>query len=154
MQQKSLCLRRLPVEHFFGQVVEHVTLAAGECLDKTFRIFVAPQREGSQLEARDPSFGALFQGCHVFLCQHQGHRIPEIGRGFALCEAQIGSANLGQLPAGAQAGEGQRRVGAGGDDQVHTLLQRWEMIEQKRNDPVDCGCFDRVIVVQNQDRGL
>ena len=48
--------------------------------------------------------------------------------GFGGREAQIGSAQLGQLTPGAQPGQGQRWILAGGDDQVH--LRRL-VLEQK-----------------------
>ncbi len=60
-------------------------------------------------------------------------------------------AQLGHLSTAAQACDGQGRVGAGGDDQMHIT---WQVIEQEGKSIVNrLGC-DEVVVIENQDKGV
>ena len=66
--------------------------------------------EGRQVQAGNPALGARFQGGHLGGGKAQPHHlVEELGR-LVRGEAQVGGAQLGQLAAGAQAGQGQRRV--------------------------------------------
>ena len=58
----------------------------------------------------------------------QAHRLVEKFGGFGGGKAQVGGAQFGQLVAGAQPGQGELGVLAGGDDQVHLGRQ---VLEQK-----------------------
>ena len=63
-------------------------------------------------------------------------------------EAQVGGAQLGQLAPGAQPGQGERRILAGGDHQVHP---RRQVLEQEGEGIVDRFGIDRVVVVEDED---
>ena len=64
------------------------------------------QSKASQLQARNPSFGSLFQRRNVLCREGQSLQIVEIGCYFAGREAQVGQVQFGQLPPRAQAGDG------------------------------------------------
>ena len=102
-------------------------LLPGERLDEAGDVTAlgnAAQRERGQLQAGDPALGALLERLHVGRGEVEAHHLVEevarLGRG----EAQVGGAELGQLPAAAQPRQRQRRVGAGGHQQVQLLRQR------------------------------
>ena len=62
----------------------------------------------------------------------EAHHLVEKCGGFGGGKAQVGGAQLGQLAAGAQPGQGQRRILAGGDHQVQL---RRQVLEQKGRGP-------------------
>jgi hypothetical protein len=64
LQQEVAHLLALPLEHLLGQVVQHVTMAAGERRDELRDIRLAAQRQGRQLQSRRPPFGARHQRRH------------------------------------------------------------------------------------------
>ena len=75
-------------------------------------------------------------------------RLPEELGGLGGREPQVGGAQLGQLAAGAQPGEGQTRILAGGDDQVHP---RRQVLEQEREGLVVRPGVEHVVVVEDED---
>ena len=79
--------------------------------------------------------------------QVQPHHLVEVRRGLVGSEAQIGGADLDQLAARSQAGQRQRRVGAGGDHQVDL---RRQVLQQERHPAVDVARVDQVVVVEHQ----
>ena len=79
--------------------------------------------EGGQLQTGNPAFGAGFQRGDISVGEIQPHHPVEEFSGFGGGEAQVGGAQFGELTAGAQAGQRQGRVFAGGDDQVHLRRQ-------------------------------
>ena len=74
-------MRWLALQHFAGQVIEHMTVAAAESLDETGQLWLVRrtalqdrlQGDGGQLQAGDPAFGALLQGGYLFHGQVQVH---------------------------------------------------------------------------------
>ncbi len=72
--------------------------------------------------------------------------IEELG-GFGGGEPEIGGAQFGQLAASAQMGQGELRIFAGGDDQVH--LGR-HVLEQKGEGRVNGWGFDNVVVIEDE----
>ena len=97
---------------------------------------IAAQRERGELEAGDPAFGALLERVHVGGVEVQAHRLveelPRLIRG----EAEVGAADLDELPAAAQPRQRQRRVGAGRDHQVQLVGQ---VVEQEGHRLVHLG---------------
>ena len=75
---------------------------------------------------------------------HPVEELPRLGRG----EAEVGGAQLGELPATAQPGQRQRRIGAGRHDQMQLIRK---VVEQEGHRLVDLGRFDRVVVVEHHD---
>ena len=61
VQEKLLHRRGLPTEHLFGEVVEHIAMAAGKSSQKRGDIGSALQRERSQLQPCNPALRALLQ---------------------------------------------------------------------------------------------
>ena len=68
--------------------------------------------------------------------------------GFGGGKAQVGGAQLGQLAPGAQAGQGELRILAGGDDQVQL---RRQVLEQKGEGIVNRLGIDHMVVVEDED---
>ena len=101
-----------------------------------------------QLQAGNPAFGAGFQRGDVVRGEVQAHHLVEELGGFGGGEAQVGGAQLGQLAPGAQPGQRQRRILAGGDDQVHL---RRQVFEQKGQGLVDRLGINDVVVVEDED---
>ena len=106
-----------------------------------------PQRECRQLEGGDPAFGARLQCGDVGGGELECGDVVEVGRDLGQGEAQVGGTDLDQLAPGAQAGQRQRRVDAGADDQVH--LGR-KVLEQVGHARLQVGVVDEVVVVQDQ----
>ena len=65
-----------------------------------------------------------------------------------MSKTQVGDAQLDHLVPGAEAGQWQRRIFAGGDDQVHV---RWEMLEQKGESLVYRFDIQHVVIVKDED---
>ena len=126
LQQELAHLLTLALEHLLGQVVQDIAVAAGERGDEAVDVGLPAQRQASQLQPGRPALGPRGQrrggrvrqrrtgprpaGRRRDLLQ-QRRRLP--GR-----EPQVRGAQLGQLPAGPQPRQGQRRVAAAGQRQV------------------------------------
>jgi hypothetical protein len=147
LQQEPPQVLRLAVQHLLGQVVQHIAVAAGERLHKGADVVLAPQRQGGQLQPGGPAFGPVRQRRHGRLGQLGLHRRPEQRGGFLGGEAQVRLAQLDELPAGPEAGQRQRRVGAAGQ---HQPQLRWQALQQDGQAVVDRWRLDQVIVVQDQ----
>ncbi len=78
----------------------------------------------------------------------QPHHLVEKFGGFGGGEAQVGGAQFGQLAPGAQAGQGQRWVFTGGDDQVHL---RRQVLEQKGEGLVNRFGINHMVIIQDED---
>jgi hypothetical protein len=126
LQQELTHPVRLLLEDLFGEVVQDMAVAAGECGDEAVDVVLSAQRQGGQLQPGGPALGTRGErrGDRVrqrriqsrsagrpgdLLQQHR--RLP--GR-----EPQFRRAQLGQLPAGPQSGQGQWRVAAAGQRQL------------------------------------
>ena len=73
--------------------------------------------------------------------------VEKVG-GFGGGKPQVGGAQFGQLAPGAQPGQGELRILAGGDDQVHL---RRQVLEQKGEGMVNRLGIDHVVVVEDED---
>ena len=74
LQQEVAHLLALLLEHFLGQVIQHVAVAAGERRDELRDIRLPAQRQGRQLQSRRPPFGARRQRRH--------HRTGQLSTGY------------------------------------------------------------------------
>jgi hypothetical protein len=137
----------LAVEHLLHEVVDDEPIVAGEARDEPTDVVAALHRQRRELQRRDPSLGTGFERVDVGRAQRQTHRLVEVARGFVRGEAQVGGANLAELAAGAQARQGQRRVGAAREHEVHV---RCAVFEQERDRLVDLGRLDHVVVVEHE----
>ena len=147
LQQKGPQRLGLAVQHLLGQVVEHEAVAAGEPGHEGADVGVALQRQGGQLQPGHPAFGPVPEGGHGCLGQFGPDGRSEQLGGLLAGEAQVGLAQLGQLAAGPQPGQRQRRVGAAGQ---HQPQLRREALQQDRQAVVDRWRLDQVVVVQDQ----
>jgi len=98
------------------------------------------------LQGGDPPLGALLERRDLVGRQAQAGHVVEVGRRLRRGEAKIGGADLGQLGAGAQAGQWEPGVGSGADDQ--SQLRR-QMVDQEAHTGAQGGAVGSVIVVQH-----
>ena len=99
------------------------------------------------MQARNPAFGALVQRGDVGRREVQAHHLPEKCSSFGGGKAQIGGAQLGQVAAGAEASQGQLRIGAGDDHQVQL---RWQVREQKGERIINRSGINDMVVVEHE----
>ncbi len=103
LQQEGAHLLALPLQHLFGQIIEHVAVAAGEGSNEAGHVLLPAQRQGGQLQPGRPPLGPGHQRRHGRLGQrHVGPGpglLQQPGR-LAGREPQIRGAHLGELPAG------------------------------------------------------
>ena len=104
--------------------------------------------ERGQLQAGDPAFGAGFQGGDILRRESEAHRPIEKLGCFGRSKAQICGAQLGHAAAGAEPGQGEARILAGGNDQVD--MGRL-MLEQKGEGVVDRFGLNHVVIVEHED---
>ena len=151
-QQERLDLGGLSLQDLLDQVVQDEAVAAGEGADEAGGALAGTraslQGDGRHLQPGDPAFGAGLERRDVLRREVQAHRPSEELGGFGGREAQVGGAQLGQLAPGAQPGQGQARVFAGGDDQMHP---RRQVLEQEGDGLIDRLGVDHVVVVEDQD---
>ena len=107
-----------PAEDLVGEVVEHEPLAAAERLDQRAGIGPVAQRDRRQLEARDPALGSLDEALDERARARSTPSAGEIAGRLLVGVAQVVGPQLDEPPVGPQAGERQRRVLAGQQDQV------------------------------------
>ena len=79
----------------------------------------------------------------------EAHRLVEKGSGFIGREAQVGGAQLGKPPLGAESGQRERRILSGGNDQPEL---RRQMIDKEGQRLVDRRAVDGVIIVEDEHR--
>jgi hypothetical protein len=109
--------------------------------------------EQAQLAGAGHALGAGFQRCDIAIREMQPHHAVEEFGGFGGGEAQVGRAQFGHLPPSAVAGQRQRRILTGGDDQVH--LRRLAL-KQEGESVVDGGRridrfgINQVVVVKDE----
>ena len=152
LQQEGADRLGLLFEHLLGQEVQHVAVAAGERGHEPGHVALPAQRQASELEAGGPAFGAAGQRGHGRIRQAAFGARPYLGqqsRRLTRREPQIGGAQLGQLPAGPQPGQRQRRVGAAGQHQVQPGRA---VLQQELDRSVHGRGLDDVVVVENQHR--
>ncbi|MCQ3939406.1 MAG: hypothetical protein DPW18_20535 [Chloroflexi bacterium] len=138
---------RLLLQNLFEQIVQHKTMAAGERLDKIFRVCKSAHRNRRELQAHHPTFGARFQLFDFRRGEMQPHHAIEKFGGFGSGETQIGGAQFEQLIPRAQLRQREGRVLARRHNQMHL---RRQMFDEKRERVVNVGRINEVIIVQNE----
>ena len=147
LQQERPQLLGLPLQHLLGQVVQHEPVAAGELLDEPGDVGASLQRQRGQLQPGRPALGALAQRRDDRVRQIAPDRhAQQLGR-LAGVNRRSRGAQLGQLPAGPQPGQRQRRVAAAGQHQVQRGRQ---VVQQELQRPVHLRRVDQVVVVDDQ----
>ena len=106
----------LTLQDLFDEIVHDVPVVARERPDETGNVLVALHRERGQLQTGDLAFGAALQRGDVRRRECQPHRLGQESGRLVGGEPQIGRPEFRQFAASAEAGEGQGRVGAAGDD--------------------------------------
>ena len=95
-QQQILDVVGLAVQHFGEQILGDRAVAAGELRDETLRVGMPGQGDRREPQARGPPFRPLVQQRRPGLRQRDTRGIEKLAC-FALGEAQIRRADLGQL---------------------------------------------------------
>ena len=108
-EQERLDVRRLALQHFFEQVVQHQAVASGEGLDEPVRVTLPRQGHGRHLQACWPAFGARVQCLNLGLGQSERHRSVQKETGLLCTKAQVVLTDLQQLALGTQPGQGDGR---------------------------------------------
>ena len=147
LQQEAPDLLGLTVQDLLDQVVDDVAVVPREARDEAGDIVAPLHRQRRQLEGGDPAFGAPLQRGDVPRGEIQPHHLVEVRGGLVRREAQIGGADLDELAPRPQAGQRQRRIGAGGDHQVDLWGQ---VLQQERHPVIDVVRVDHVVVVEHQ----
>ena len=137
----------LPMQDLFDQVVDDVAAVPRKVRDEAGDIVAPLDRQRRQLESGDPAFGAPLQRGDVSRSEIQPHHLVEVGGGLVGREAQIGCADLVELASRPQAGERQRRIGAGDDGEVDLWGQ---VLHQERHPVIDVVRVDHVVVVEHK----
>ena len=119
-QQQLLHLLRLAVQHLGDQILGDRPVAAGELRDETLRVGVTGQRDHREPQARGPPFRPLMQPRRSGLRQRDTRGIEQLAC-FALAEAQIGRADLGQLAGQAQLMQAQREIATRRQHRMHVV---------------------------------
>ena len=122
-------------------------MAAAERRHEPGRIRVSPQRQSGQLQPRRPPLGAGYQRLRRHGRQARPRRLAQQRRRLLGGEAQVGGAQLSQLPAGPQPRQRQRRVSPAGH---HHPQARRQILQQERHRLVHRPGIDQVIVIQDQ----
>ena len=153
LQQEAPDLFGLMLEDLFDQVVHNVPVVSGKSPDEPGDVLAPLHRECRQLEPRNPAFGAGLQRANLLGREVQPHYLVEKFGSLSRSKTQVCDPQFGQLTTGAQPGQGQIGVFAGGYDQVHLGRQ---VLEQKGDGFVD-RCrpayrfgIDHVVIVDDQ----
>jgi hypothetical protein len=146
LEQERPQLLVLPLEHLFGQVVQDVPVAAGERGHERGGIVLPAQGQRGQLQPGRPALGPGRQRRHRRIRQSR-RRVLEQLPGLRGGEPQVGRADLGQLAAGPQPRQRQRRIAAAG--QHHADPGR-PVLDQECERLVHLPCADQVVIVEDE----
>ena len=152
LQQEGADLLALPLEYFFGQVVQDVAVAAGKRRDEPGHILLPAQRQSGQLQAGRPPLGPGRQRGHRRFGQSQAgpsSGAPQHHGRLGGGEPQLGRAQLSQLTAGSQPRERQRRITSA---RQHDTNPRRGMLQQERERLMHRLGADHVVVIEDQQR--
>jgi hypothetical protein len=138
---------RLMAQHFLDQVVDDVAVIAGEPGDEAAHVRAPLKGQSSQLQRGDPSLRPRFQGGHVRHGEVESGDLVEVRRGLVGREAQVGCPDLHQLTAHPPTRQGQLRVGACAEHDVHG---RRQVLDEERHALADLRTVHQVVVVQDQ----
>ena len=86
--------------------------------DEVSEVVSTAHRESRKLERGDPPLRAIVEGADLLRRQRQLHRAGEIVRRLLRGEPQVGRANLDQITASPQPGEGKWRISPARQHQV------------------------------------
>jgi hypothetical protein len=108
----------LLLENLRQQVIQNVVMASGKGLHKPLCIFAALDREGGQMQAGNPTLGAVVKGRDVVRRQFTLHYPLQKVERFRFGESEFRLPDFHHLSARPHSGQGQRGVGPGGDGQM------------------------------------
>ena len=134
LEQEGLDLLRLAREHLLDQEVQDEAVGAREGPDEAIHILPSPHGKGRHLQPGDPALGPLVERRHLLGREDEPHRLAEEGGRFVRREPEVVGADLNHLPPRSQPGDGNRWIGAGGDDQMEVGRQ---VFQEKGQGAVD-----------------
>ena len=149
LEEETLDPLFLTIQDLLDEVVDDVPVVPGELRDERARVGSPADRQGRELQGRDPAFGPSLEDRDVARRQPQAHRAVEVRLGFVFGEPQIRGADLDQVPARAKSSQGEGRICA--RDENHMELWR-RVVEEELEPLVDLGAFDDVVVVDHEQR--
>ena len=117
VEQEAAYVVGLAADDLVGEVVDDEPVVAGESGDERGLVVAVAQRDGGELERRHPALGAGLQRGDVGDGESEPVEVVEVRGDFVRREAEVGCADLDELSACPQPGQGQCGVGAGADDQ-------------------------------------
>ena len=147
VQQEAPDLLGLTLQDLLDEVVDDVAVVPSESCDEAGDVVAPLHRQGRQLERGDPALGPRLQRVDISCGQIQPHRLVEVRGGLVRREAQVGRTDLHELATRPQAGERQRRVGAGSD---HEVQPRGQVLQQECHSVLHVVHVDEVVVVEHQ----
>ena len=139
-----------PDEDLVGEVVEDEAPAAGECIDDRGSIRSVRQGEGCQMQARDPALGPIDNALDERPLE-RNTGVGQVCRRLLTRVAQVIGPQLDEPAVGPQAGERQRGVLPGEQDQMD---ERRPLLDEEAHQTVDRLGVDDVVVVENQNKGF
>jgi hypothetical protein len=98
LQQEAAHLFRLTLEDLLDQVVHDEAVVPGEARDEARHVVAPLHRQRGQLQRRDPALGTSLQRGDLVRRQRQPHLVAQVRGRFVRREAQVGGADLDQLP--------------------------------------------------------
>ena len=135
-----------PAKGLVGKVVEHKPLATGECLDQAGRVRPVSQRDRRELETGDPSLSSIDEAIEEWGIERDTRR-GEVRGAFVRGAAQVIGPQLDEPAMRSQAGQRQRRILAGEQDQVG---EGRSALDQEADQAMDRIGGDEVVVVEGQ----
>ncbi len=137
----------LALQHLLDEVVDEVAVVPGELRDERPRVLAPRHRQRGELERGDPALGASLERRHLARGEREPHRAGEVGRSLVLAEPQVRRPDLDQLAAGAQAGQGEGRIGPRDQHEVEPVRG---VLEQEGQLRVHVEGADHVVVVEHE----
>ena len=146
--QQMTLIRREPVEHLGGQIVEDVPVITVDGPRRGRRSGGTAETQRRKLQPRCPALGALpqqegrpvVQGCVTDAPQERGRLVDT--------EAQIHRSQLGQLTPGPHPRQWQRRIYPG---RQYDPQGRRHVGKEELHVLVDVCCVQQVVIVEHQD---
>jgi hypothetical protein len=151
LQQKVSHRLKLALQDFLDQIIHNIAMVAGKGLDEPVHILLSVHRKCGHLQTGNPALCAAFQCGNIFHREIKVRDLIEKFCGLGQRKAQVRGAEFGQLIAGTQARDRQRRVFTGGDDQMHLGRQ---VVDDKGKRLINRLCINKVIVIQNEEKAI
>ena len=133
-------------EDLVGEIVKDEALAATEGINDRGSIGPVRQRDGRELQTRNPALGARNESLDKLRLEPEARPV-EIGERFSVGVSQLVGTQLDKLAMGPEAGERQGRVFSRQQDEVS---ERRSALDQDTDEATDWLGADRLVVVEDE----